>query len=85
MRLHMSQGHMAFNRGADTKSHGPVHRRHNRPILGIYHFYGHFNALHLHTGTQAADSILCFCHNCHGVHSDSVDLVIGHYGPSGVR
>ena len=27
MRLHMSQGHMAFDWRADTKSHGPVHVR----------------------------------------------------------
>ena len=85
MRLHMSQGHMAFDRGADTKSHGSVHRCHNRPILGIYYFYGHFNVLHLHTTTQTADPTLCFCHNCHGVHGGSVNLVNGHYGPTGIR
>ena len=85
MRPHMSQGHMAFNRGADTKSHGSVHRCHNRPILGIYHFHVDFDVLHLHTTTQAAAPVVCFCPNLHGVHSGSVDLVIGHYGPAGVR
>ena len=54
-------------------------------ILGIYHFYGHFDALTIHTTTQAAAPILCFCLNRYGVHSGSADLVDGHYGPSGVR
>ena len=85
MHLHMSQGYMAFDWRADTKSHGPVHRCHNRPILGIYHFHGHFDALTMHTTTQAAAPILCFCLNRYGVHSGSVDLVDGNYGPSGVR
>ena len=85
MRLHMSQGHMAFDRGANTQSHGPVYRCHNRPILGIYYFYGHFDAPHLHTTTQDAAPALCFCPNRHSVHGGSADLVNGHYGLAGIR
>ena len=54
-------------------------------FFGIYHFHVDFDVLHLHTTTQAADPVVCFCPNRHGVHSGSVDLVIGHYGPAGVR
>ena len=38
MRLHMSQGHMAFDRGADTKSHGSVHRCQTAQFLGYIIF-----------------------------------------------